>query len=101
MAAAAFLAGIVYCWGEGIFRWVFTRFPSVPAHYVLWQGRVGDIAAMWLTISVVAFVVLLVFAFGFWAKRKSVGKISTWTTVLIISAIVAPLLGELGTPWGV
>lgn len=50
-AAAAFLAGIVYCWGEGIFRYVFTKFPSVPNSYVLWHARVEDIAAMWLTID--------------------------------------------------
>jgi hypothetical protein len=43
---------------------------------MLWQGRVGDIAAMWLTISGVAVVVIL-------------------------SAIMAPLIGEIGTPVGI
>ena len=101
VAAAAFLAGIVYMWGEGIFRYVFTNFPSVPTVYTLWNGRVGDIAAMWLTISVVAVAVFLIFGFRVWRGRARVGSVLVWTIVLIVSAIIAPLLGEIGTPIGI
>ena len=101
IAAAAYLAGIVYVWGEGIFRYVFTKFPSVPEHYVLWQGRVGDIAAMWLTISVVAVAVFLIFGLRVWRDRDHVSSIPVWTIVLIVSTVVAPLLGEIGTPIGI
>ena len=101
IAAAAYLAGMVYVWGEGIFRYVFTKFPSIPERYVLWHGRVGDIAAMWLTISVVAAIVFLIFGLRVWRGRDHVGSIPVWTIVLIVSAIVAPLLGEIGTPIGI
>ena len=101
VAAAAFLAGIVYMWGEGIFRYVFTNFPSVPTVYTLWNGRAGDIAAMWLTISVVALAVFLIFGFRVWRGRARVGSVLVWTIVLIVSAIIAPLLGEIGTPIGI
>ncbi len=87
-------------WGEAIFRLVFTFFPDVPASYTLWQGRAGDIAAMWLTISVVALVVFLVLA-RLWKGRDRVGSLGMWTAILIISAIAAPLVGEYGTPFGV
>ena len=99
-AAAAFLAGIVYMWGEAVFRIVFTKTP-LANYYVLWHGRVGDIAAMWLTISVVAVAVFLFFGLRVWRSRTRVGSIPVWTIVLIISAIIAPMLGELGTPIGI
>lgn len=101
VAAATFLAGIVYVWGEGIFRYVFTNFPSVPAFYQLWNGRAGDIAAMWLSISVIALAVFLIFRFRVWRGRARVGSITVWTILLIVSAIIAPLLGEIGTPIGI
>ena len=98
--AAAFAAGIVYMWGEAIFRLVFTFFPDVPNTYNLWGGRVGDVAAMWLTISVVALVVFFVLS-RLWRSRHGVSTIRLWTIVLIVSAIVAPIVGEYGTPFGI
>ena len=99
--AAAFAAGIVYVWGEAIFRLIFTFFPDVPATYTLWSGRAGDIAAMWLTISVVAVVVFAVLSRLVWRGRDHVGSLRMWTIVLIVSAIAAPLIGEYGTPFGI
>ena len=49
LVAAAYAAGIVYMWGEAAFRLAFTNSTSFNAAWVLWNGRVGDIAAMWLT----------------------------------------------------
>ena len=99
--AAAFAAGIVYVWGEAIFRLIFTFFPDVPATYTLWSGRAGDIAAMWLTISVVAVVVFAVLSRLVWRGHDHVGSLRMWTIVLIVSAIAAPLIGEYGTPFGI
>ena len=101
VAAAAYLAGLVYLWGEALFRYVFTNYPSTPEHYMLYQARTGEIAAMWLTISVVAVAVFLLFGFRVWRSRTRVGSIPVWTIVLIISAIIAPMLGEIGTPIGI
>ena len=99
--AAAFAAGVVYVWGEAIFRLIFTFFPDVPAAYTLWSGRAGDIAAMWLTISVVALLVFALLSRLVWHGRDHVGTLRTWTIVLIVSAIAAPLIGEYGTPFGI
>lgn len=96
-AAAAFAAGLVYVWGEAAFRLAFTYSPAFDARWVLWNGRVGDIAAMWLTISVLAAVTFLALRFV-WRGRSHVGPIMLWTIVLILSAIAAPLIGEIGTP---
>ncbi len=52
---AAF-AGILYVRGEAAFRLLLTCFPDFNARWVVWNGRVGDIAAMWLTISGIAVV---------------------------------------------
>ena len=99
--AAAVAAGIVYVWGEAIFRLIFTFFPDVPATYTLWSGRAGDIAAMWVTISVAAVVVFAVLSRLVWRGRDHVGSLLMWTIVLIVSAIAAPLIGEYGTPFGI
>jgi len=100
LVAAAFLAGIVYLWVETLFRLVFT-YTNLANSYVLWQGRVGDIAAMWLTMWVVAIVVFFIFGYGVFRRRPQVGTIWLWMIVLIVSAIVAPLIGEIGTPIGI
>src|SRR6266849_94992 len=42
LAAAGFLAGIVYLWVEALFRLLFTYNANFDAVYVLWQARVGD-----------------------------------------------------------
>ena len=101
LVAAGFLAGIVYKWVEALFRLLFTYNANFDAAYVLWQARVGDIAAMWLTMWVVSLVVFFVFGFLFFRGRARIGSIWFWTILLIISAIVAPLIGEIGTPIGI
>ncbi len=101
LAAAGFLAGIVYMWVEALFRLLFTFNANFDAAYVLWQGRVGDIAAMWLTMGGVAVVVFLVFGLLVFRGRPRVGSIWFWTILLLVSAIVAPLIGEIGTPIGI
>ncbi len=101
LAAAGFLAGIVYMWVEALFRLLFTCNANFDAAYVLWQARVGDIAAMWLTMGVVAMLVFFVFGFLVFRGRARMGSIWFWTILLIISAIAAPLIGEIGTPIGI
>lgn len=101
LAAAGFLAGIVYMWVEALFRLLFTFNANFDALWVLWQGRVGDIAAMWLTMGGVALAVFFVFGFLVFRGRARVGSIWLWTILLLISAIVAPLIGEIGTPPGI
>jgi hypothetical protein len=34
-------------------------------------------------------------------RRTRLGSITFWTVLLLISAIVAPLIGEIGTPIGI
>ena len=99
VAAAALAAGIAYAWLEALWRLLFTCYPDFDAKWVLWDGRAGDIGAMWLTISVLAAAVggglyLL------WRGKARIGAIVDWTVVLIGSAIAAPMIGEIGTPVG-
>ncbi len=101
LVAAAFLAGIVYLWVEALFRLLFTYNANFDAVYVLWQARVGDIAAMWLTMWGVAVLVFFVFGYLVFRGCARVGSIWFWTILLIVSAIVAPLIGEIGTPIGI
>jgi LPXTG-motif cell wall-anchored protein len=98
-AAAAFLGGLVYVWGEAAFRLLFTYFPGFNANWVLWNGRVGDIAAMWLTISGAA-AVTGVSAWLIWRRRERVGSLAAWMIPLIGSAIAAPMIGEIGQASG-
>lgn len=98
-AAAAFLAGLVYLWGEAAFRLAFQYYPSFDAKWVLWNGRVGDIAAMWLTISAAA-TAAGAGAWLAWRRRERVGSIRAWMIVLIGSAIAAPMIGEIGQASG-
>lgn len=94
-AAAAFAAGIVYVWAETLFRLLFTYYPSFNARWQLWNGRAGDIAAMWLTISVVAAAAGLGLYWA-WRGKSHVGAIADWTILLISSAIAGPMIGEIG-----
>lgn len=94
-AAAAFAAGIVYVWAEALFRLLFTYYPSFNARWQLWNGRVGDVAAMWLTISVAAAVAGLGLYWA-WRRKPHVGAIADWTILLIASAIAGPMIGEIG-----
>jgi LPXTG-motif cell wall-anchored protein len=98
-AAAAFAAGIVYLWGEAAFRLLFTYFPGFDARWVLWNGRVGDIAAMWLTISG-AVAATGAGLYLLWRRKDQVGTFAAWMIVLTGSAIAAPMIGEIGNTAG-
>lgn len=56
---------------------------------------------MWLTMGVVALIVFFVFGFFVFRGRPRVGSIWLWTIILMLSAIIAPLIGEIGTPVGI
>jgi hypothetical protein len=99
VGAAAFAAGITYAWLEALWRLLFTYYPNFDANWVLWNGRVGDIAAMWLTISGIALVVG-VGLYLLWRGRSRVGTVADWTVVLVGSAVAAPMIGEIGNTTG-
>ncbi len=99
LVAAAYVGVIAYLWTEAIVRYLATN-TAYLANLVLWNARDGDIAAMWLTMAVVAFVVFLL-AFVVLRRRTSVGTLPLWTLVLVVSAVIAPLIGEIGTPIGI
>ena len=94
-AAAVFTAGLVYLWGEAGFRLAFTYSPGFNADWQLWNGRAGDIAAMWLTISVVA-VAAGAGLYVLWRSKDHVGSIADWTVLLLASAVATPMIGEIG-----
>jgi hypothetical protein len=97
--AAAFIAGLVYIWLEAIYRLLFT-YTSMTSWYMLWNGRVGDIGAMWLGMAVISLAVFFILR---WALkgRKHVGTIVLWTVLIVISALVAPFVGEIGQSFGI
>jgi hypothetical protein len=66
---------------------------------VLWNGRVDDIAAMWLTISGVS-AVAGVALYLLWRHRERVGTFAEWMIVLTGSAVAAPMIGEIGQTTG-
>ncbi len=99
LVAAAYVGVIAYVWTEAIVRYVATSTTAL-ANLVLWSERDGDIAAMWLTMAVVAILAFLV-AFVVLRRRTSVGSLYGWTMVLVVSAVIAPLIGEIGTPIGI
>lgn len=101
LVAAAFAAGSVYMWVEALIRLLFTYNSDFNARYVLWNGRVGDIAAMWVTMGGVAIVVFFLLGFGVFRGRSRLGPLWMWLALLLVSAIAAPLIGEIGTPTGV
>ena len=100
LVASAFIAGIVYVWTQAILRLLGT-FNALPASFTLWQDRAGDIAAMWLTMAVLAGLVFVVLGRFVWRGRTSVGTYRLWLILLVVSAIVAPIVGEYGTPWAI
>jgi len=97
-AAAAFAAGTIYMWAEGIIRLWFSR--GGDAHLRMWSQRAGDIAGMWAAMVVIALVTYFVLAAA-WRTRGSVGTIPRWTALLVVSAILAPLIGEWGQTIGI
>ncbi len=85
-------------WAEMIFRYAFTHSPSFNSSYfILFKSRPGDVASMWLTILIIEVVVFFALAYV-WRGRERVGSLRVWTIALIVSAVAAPMLGELGTP---
>lgn len=101
LVAAAYAAGIVYMWGEAAFRLAFQNNANFDSAWVLWNGRVGDIAAMWLTISVVSLALFFGLGYFLFKGRSHVGTITFWTIALIVSVIVAPFIGEIGQVIGI
>lgn len=101
VVAAAYTAGIVYMWLEAALRIAFTYNANFDSLWSLWNGRVGDIAAMWLTISGLSLVAFFGLAHWLFKGRSHVGTIKWWTIALIVSVIVAPFVGEIGTPLGI
>ena len=96
--AAAFAAVTLSLWAEAGLRIWFSM--GGDAHMRLWAARAGDIAALWLaiTLTIVLAWAALVFA---WRDRPAVGTLRAWTILLVVSAILAPLIGEWGQAIGV
>ena len=99
VAAAGFAGGIVYAWVEAIFRILGTK-TTFAAHYRLWQPRDGFITAMWLTGMALGLIVFLVLGFVVWKRRERIGSLRLWAIAFAVSAILAPIVGEYGTPFG-
>ncbi len=99
LIAAAYVAALAYVWMEAFLRYFATN-TTLLANLVLFNARDGDIAAMWLTMGVVAAVAFGI-AFLAFRRKASVGSLTLWTVLLTVSAILAPLIGEIGTPIGI
>lgn len=63
--------------GTGAHRLLFTYNPDFNTAWQLWDGRPGDVAAMWLTISVVA-AVAGVGLYLLWRRKSRVGSVADW-----------------------
>jgi FtsH-binding integral membrane protein len=98
-AAAAYVFGIAYLWTEAILRYLMTN-TSLGTWFMLYSTRTGDVVAIAVTEGVVGILVAAL-AYVLMRKRARVGSITIWTAVLIVSAIIAPLIGEIGTPFGI
>lgn len=97
-AAAGYAAGVAYLWGEAVLRYLWTN-TSLGSWY-LYPQRTGDVSAIWL-FSVVISLVGFVLVYALFRKRERVGSITFWTAMLVVSAIIAPMVGEIGTPFGI
>ena len=103
VAAAGYAFGVFYLWGEALWRYLWTNVTignTVFGNVYLYNARTGDVSAIWLLSVVAGFIGLFLFYFAF-RKRDRVGSIALWTAILVVSAIIAPMIGELGTPFGV
>jgi hypothetical protein len=96
--AAGYAAGVAYMWGEGILRYLWTN-TSLGSFY-LYGFRTGDVSAIWV-FSVLVSLAGFILVYGLFRKRDRVGSITLWTALLVVSAIIAPIIGEIGTPFGV
>jgi len=98
-AAAAYIFGIVYLWTEAVVRYLMTN-TTMGSWFMLYSTRTGDVVAIAVIEGVVA-IILAALGYALFRKRPKVGSITIWTVILIVSAIIAPLIGEIGTPFGV
>ncbi|MDV3277108.1 MAG: hypothetical protein LYZ69_01405 [Nitrososphaerales archaeon] len=97
-AAAGYAAGLFYLWGEAVLRYLWTN-TSLGSWY-LYTQRTGDVAVIWL-FSVVISLVGFVSVYVLFRRKERVGSITLWTALVVVSAIIAPLIGEIGTPFGI
>ncbi len=97
--AAAYAAGIAYLWTEALVRYLTTN-TSLGASYLLYPQRTGDVVAIWVTSVVVSLLAFLT-VWGVFRGRSRLGSIYVWTAILVVSTIIAPLVGEIGTPFGI
>ena len=91
--------GTAYAWAEAIIRYLGTN-TSLGNWYFVFPARDGDIVAMWLT-AMVAGLVVFAASYLVFRRRASIGSLRMWTVILAISLIIAPLVGEIGTPIGI
>jgi hypothetical protein len=96
--AAGYAAGVAYLWGEAILRYLWTN--TSLGSWFLYPQRTGDVAAIWF-FSVVFSLVGFGAVYAISKRRTSGGSIKFWTIVLVVSAIIGPLIGEIGTPFGI
>ena len=99
VVAATYAAGIAYMWGEAAIRFLATN-TALGGWYFLYPMRTGDVAAIWLT-GIIASLVVFVVAYALFKGKTRVGSLWVWTAILVISTIIAPLIGEIGTPIGI
>lgn len=97
-AAAGYAAALFYLWGEAIARYLWTN--TSLGNVYLYNARTGDVSAIWL-LSIISALVGFVLVYAGFRKKERVGSITFWTAIVVVSAIVAPLVGEIGTPFGI
>ena len=99
VVAAMMAGGIAYSWAEAVIRYLATN-TSLGSWYMVSPVRDGDIIAMWLT-EIVAGLVVFELTYLVTRKKASVGSLRMWTVIFAITLIIAPLIGEIGTPIGI
>jgi len=97
-AAAGYAAGVAYLWGEAVLRYLWTN--TWLGNVYLYPWRTGDVSAIWL-FSVIISLAGFVLVYALFRKKERVGSITLWTVLLVVSAVIAPLVGEIGTPLGI
>lgn len=99
LVAAMMAGGVAYSWAEAAIRYLATNTP-LGIWYFAFPARDGDIVAMWLTAVIAG---LAVFAVSYLVLRKkpAAGSLRMWTVIFALTLILAPLIGEIGTPMGI
>lgn len=87
--AATLIAGTEYMWLLAFLRLLGT-YTTFWNTYALYNASGGDVAGMWLYMSVAAVAVYLVLAYGLFRKRDHVGSLRLWIAVFAVSVIIAP-----------